>query len=318
MTYRRWSGCCLMLCCFMLGFLVGHASAQQKSLELPYIDMEAFQAATEAGAQGDHQRAAQRWQGILEGTERDPNLLFIVALSFADADSVDRALAYLDEALERGFGRFEYLRTYPALKKLHDDPRWPLLLEKADARQAAINEPLRQELLAMAEKDQAIRQAYGAAVQEHGHNAPQADSLRTVMTTIDQAHEARLKEMVATHGWPKRRLVSRDGAHAAWLVLQHGSLDFQVEMLPLLLEAAEQGEASWTDAAYLQDRVLFYQGKPQIYGTQLREYDDGHLEVAPIEDEAQVDERRAHVGLPPLADYLRGFGITYEPPDAEQ
>lgn len=313
MTHRRWLGCWLIL-----WLLAGHATAQQQSLELPYIDMEAFQAATEAGAQGDHQRASQIWQGILDGTERDPNLLFIVALSFADADSTDRALAYLDEALERGFGRFEYLRTYPALKKLHDDPRWPLLLEKAEARQAMLDEPLRQELLAMAEKDQAVRNAYGAAVQQYGHNAPQADSLRTAMTTIDQAHEARLKAIVATHGWPKRRLVSRDGAHAAWLLLQHGSLDFQVEMLPLLLEAARQGEASWTDVAYVQDRVLFYQGKPQIYGTQLREYEDGRLEVAPIEDEAQVDERRARAGMPPLADYLRPFGIDYQPPRAEQ
>ncbi|HMB90790.1 MAG TPA: DUF6624 domain-containing protein [Rhodothermales bacterium] len=298
--------------------LAGSVSAQQKSLELPYINMEMFQAATEAGSQGDHQRAAQIWQNILESTERDPNLLFIVALSFADADSVDRAFAYLDEALELGFGRFEYLRTYPALKKLHDNPRWPALLEKADARQAMINEPLRQELLAMAEKDQAIRNAYGAAVQEYGYNAPQADSLRTEMETIDQAHEARLKEIVATYGWPKRRLVSRDGAHAAWLLLQHGTLDVQVEMLPLLLEAAEQGEASWSDVAYVQDRVLFYQGKPQIYGTQLREYDDGRLEVAPIADEAHVDERRARAGLQPLAEYLRQFGITHEPSNTEK
>ena len=34
----------------------------------------------------------------------------------------------------------------------------------------------------------------------------------------------------------------------------------------------------------------------------------------PIDDEEHVDERRAAVGLPPLAEYLKLFNLAYQPP----
>jgi hypothetical protein len=36
-------------------------------------------------------------------------------------------------------------------------------------------------------------------------------------------------------------------------------------------------------------------------------------ELRPIEDEAHVDDRRATVGFEPLAEYLKGFGISWIP-----
>jgi hypothetical protein len=36
-------------------------------------------------------------------------------------------------------------------------------------------------------------------------------------------------------------------------------------------EAVAEGEASQSNYAYLTDRVLFHEGKPQRYGTQLRQ-----------------------------------------------
>jgi hypothetical protein len=38
------------------------------------------------------------------------------------------------------------------------------------------------------------------------------------------------------------------------------------------------------------------------------------LQLEPIEDESNVDERRAKMGLGPLADYLKRFGIEYRKP----
>lgn len=50
--------------------------------------------------------------------------------------------------------------------------------------------------------------------------------------------------------------------------------------------------------------------------TQVRSGPDtaGKLVLHPIEDERNVDARRASVGLPPLALYLKEFGIDYTPP----
>ncbi len=48
--------------------------------------------------------------------------------------------------------------------------------------------------------------------------------------------------------------------------------------------------------AYLEDRVLTAQGKPQLYGTQFQG-EGKTFGPQPIEDEEHLDERRACVGL---------------------
>jgi hypothetical protein len=50
------------------------------------------------------------------------------------------------------------------------------------------------------------------------------------------------------------------------------------------------------------DRILVAEGKPQRYGTQFHTV-DGKLVPRPIEDEANVDARRAAVGLGTMAEY---------------
>jgi hypothetical protein len=69
----------------------------------------------------------------------------------------------------------------------------------------------------------------------------------------------------------------------------------------------------------LADRVLVAEGKPQVYGTQAKAPGrlwKGHEPVPePIEDERNVDKRRAEVGLPPLADYLKMMKEMYFPND---
>lgn len=121
----------------------------------------------------------------------------------------------------------------------------------------------------------------------------------------DTGRTERLKEIVDEHGWPTISLVGEDGEDAAWAIAQHADHDpeFQERALDLIRAAVEDGEASPGNLAYLTDRVAAGKGEPQTYGTQIGCTADGP-EAAPIRDEATVDERRAEVGLPPLADYL--------------
>jgi hypothetical protein len=79
-------------------------------------------------------------------------------------------------------------------------------------------------------------------------------------------------------------------------------------------EAAAKGELAKANLALLEDRVLVRQGKSQIYGSQLRNNPDTKkMEFYPIEDEAHVDERRSTVGLGPLTEYAKLFGLDYTP-----
>jgi hypothetical protein len=98
--------------------------------------------------------------------------------------------------------------------------------------------------------------------------------------------------------------VGERASKAAWLLVQHADLDpaFQKQCLPLLEKTVAAGEGSAKDLAYLTDRVLVAEGKPQRYGTQFHNV-EGKLVPRPIEDEANVDARRAAVGLGTMAEY---------------
>ena len=121
----------------------------------------------------------------------------------------------------------------------------------------------------------------------------------------DSRREARLKAIVSTEGWPSIALVGRDGVEAAWLLLQHATdTAWQASLLPVLERTAETGEVRRSDVALLTDRVLVRSGRAQRYGNSFSII-SGQLVADPIEDEENVDVRRAAVGLPSMAEYVK-------------
>jgi hypothetical protein len=172
------------------------------------------------------------------------------------------------------------------------------------------DEKLRQDLLDRMEKDQVVRK-------EMVKRKPDGAALEG-MLKVDRENTAWLKDVIERHGWPGKTLVGEDGAHAAWILVQHADIHppFQKKCLELLTAAVKKNDASPQDMAYLTDRVRVADKQKQIYGTQLRET-EGKLEPHPIEDEAQVDERRKEVGLPPLAEYLKVAREFYPPAKEE-
>jgi hypothetical protein len=102
---------------------------------------------------------------------------------------------------------------------------------------------------------------------------------------------------------PRMELVHRQNAERLRaIVLQHSIAEpgMQREYLPVLLEAATRGEIPRWQPAYLADRICFFEGRPQIYGTHSDWNDDGLMAMYPLESPERVNELRAGVGLPPL------------------
>ncbi len=163
----------------------------------------------------------------------------------------------------------------------------------------SINAALRQELLDMAARDQAMRQTMSSKYRP-GDRLDPAEAQQAL--ALDRENTARLKAIIAELGWPGVSVVGDDGANAAWLLAQHADLDlaFQKQCLALLGAAVAAGEAAGWSLAYLTDRVRLSEGRPQVYGTQLRLV-NGEFAAGALEDEAAVDERRASVGLEPLS-----------------
>ena len=182
-----------------------------------------------------------------------------------------------------------------------------------DAPKLSVKEPaLRAELLQRVEQDQAIRNE----LISHGIKNPD-EAILARMETIDAANTERMKAIVDQYGWPGPELVGRDGSEAAFLLVQHAELSFQEKMLPLVEKAYRSGGLSGQDYALLLDRVRVGEGKPQVYGTQAKRFEEWNGQepvLQPIEDEANVDKRRAEVGLPPLAEYRQMLKRMYFPP----
>jgi hypothetical protein len=132
------------------------------------------------------------------------------------------------------------------------------------------------------------------------------DGYQPRMAEVHHRNAARLSAIMSEIGWPARSVVGRDAADAAWLVLQHAIGDPRVMRRGLeLLRALPTGEVDPIQVAMLEDRVRAFSGLPQIYGTQFDWNERGEMQPLPIEDPARVDERRAAIGLPPLAEKLR-------------
>lgn len=166
---------------------------------------------------------------------------------------------------------------------------------------------LRTELEAMHTTDQAQRQEMAATGRLHGQNSPQMAELWKKQSASDAKNIARLEEIIGEIGWPKLSDVGGRAASAAFLILQHSDLSYQKKYLPLARAAVAEKEMHGSSLALLEDRILIREGGKQIYGSQVQRNAAGQWEALPLEDPANVDQRRAAVGLPPLADYLAGF-----------
>src|SRR5690349_3021734 len=82
------------------------------------------------------------------------------------------------------------------------------------------------------------------------------------MEAIHRANAARLREIIAAHGWPGKSLVGTDGAQAAWRIAQHaiGEPDFMRHCRDLLNEAHARGEVPGWHFAFIDDRIRVFEG----------------------------------------------------------
>ena len=172
-----------------------------------------------------------------------------------------------------------------------------------------MDQELQQRLLKMAADDQRVRAELAATGELFRGYAPR-------MAELHRRNAEVLDSIINTHGWPGRSLVGDDGAKAAWLVLQHaiGNPELQRKCLPILQAAAASGDADTWSAVYLEDRICFFERRPQRYGTQFDWDDDGELSPWVLEDPARVDEYRRSVGLSSIAQRIAQVRSQTEEP----
>jgi hypothetical protein len=228
---------------------------------------------------------------------------------YAQDGKPDAAFPQLERALSLGMRDKAHLESDTDLVTIRSDARWPKLLAAVDhandEADKAVEQPaLRKEIFAMKDEDQKARFAWIAKQDDK--------QLAAAIEAIDSKTGKRMHEIVATYGWPGKRLVGEDGANAAWLLVQHQDKDlaFQKDVLAKMEPMVSTKEVSAIDYAYLWDRVAVAEHRPQRYGTQF----DEHQEPQPTEDEAHLDARRTAIGMPTMAEYREQMRKMYGPP----
>jgi hypothetical protein len=271
-----------------------------------------------AEAARDFVRAARLYEKMYDLTGRDPSALAGAAASAGRSGNDSLAIGYFRRAIREGYLSpvfLAFVEQDTSLARVRGNAEWMRVLADGKRRAAALDHALHDELDSLVTRDQRNRQSIADVMTRYGRNSPQGDSAARAMSAADAPLLARLREIIAANGWPGRTLVGDDGAHAAWLILQHAPPDVQRELLPRIRTAIRAGEGRLGDLALLEDRVLVANGRPQLYGSQLRfSPTGGPSTLEPLADEACVDKRRAEMGLEPLADYLRRMGTPYTPP----
>jgi hypothetical protein len=176
-----------------------------------------------------------------------------------------------------------------------------------------MNRNLGDELLQMDEHDQSVRGELAA-------EGSLFEGYHPRMEAVHRRNAARLRAILDESGWPTERLVGSDGAEAVWRIAQHaiGEPDFQRLALRLLQAAAGGGEVPAWQPAMLEDRIRMFEGRPQLYGTQLEPDAEGRPRPYPIEDPERLEERRRAVGLEPLAERLAQAEREPLPKDRER
>lgn len=166
---------------------------------------------------------------------------------------------------------------------------------------------LQDEFVARRDRDQEVREVFA-------NGGKPSDEDMAKMKAVDLENTAWLIELIGRIGWIDAERFGVEAAQAAFLLVQHsGNLRLMQTALPLIKQDVDAERLHGSPYALLHDRTALNQGQRQRYGSQLNWGPDG-LFVAPLENPDTVDERRASLGMQPLADYL-GFFADQQTPD---
>jgi hypothetical protein len=155
--------------------------------------------------------------------------------------------------------------------------------------------PSHPELVAQISKllkdDQAVRQQQGFDVKK--------------MESADRRIGGPLKAIFDRYGVPTYEMVGVQAAQDFVVMVQHQPPAFRLAVLPKLKANVDAGQADPGNFAMVYDRAQRDLGKNQLYGQQLECADGKAIELAPIDDAANVNSRRAQFGLMRLELYAR-------------
>ena len=245
---------------------------------------------------------------------------------WSSANYPDSAFFYLNKMIPKenniGYDRLlEYefwIMKSVALKTIQSDKRWKEIMnvmEKSKNREdVKINKFLKIKLDSIAYIDQKYRSKINSTKTLYGENSKEFKDILYNIRLSDSLNLIEVSKILDNYGWLGAETIGTSGNSTLFFIVLHSKLEVQEKYLPLMKEATNSNKAYKSQLALLEDRIALGNGKKQIYGSQVKINPNGTNSLEPIEDEINVNKRRANVGLEPLEKYLIYFGIKYKLP----
>ncbi len=271
---------------FLLSIL-GSIHGQNEAYRVAIKNAEAyFEAHDYKKAANEYSNAFKvlNWKGL-------PSDRFNSARTWALSGEKDSAFFQINRLLTKtDYLVFHDLINEKDFDSLHHDKRWQQVLHSLNPNNELYQDSLANVLNVIYQLDQKYRSS-NTDFQFHAEEAVKQDSINL----------ANVRAIIDKHGWLSVNEVGRIGNTTLWLVLQHAPLSVMEHYLPVLQRAVDSGKASKKNLAYFQDRILMYQGKPQLYGTQYKILDGSvEMKLWDVAEPENLDKRRASMGLQPM------------------
>ncbi|MGV3589598.1 MAG: DUF6624 domain-containing protein [Adhaeribacter sp.] len=271
----------------------------------------------------DFKKAAIAYEKAFKLQEPAKTDMYNAACSWALSGQKNKAFKYLFVlANEQHYTNLKHLTTDKDFSSIHQDKRWIKLTDQVKQNKItkeATYGPIAKSLESVLLSDQKYRVMLDSVYKNYGWQSAEFHNLNKKIHKIDSVNLILVTAVLDKHGWLGPEEVGAEAANAIFLVIQHSDLPTQEKYLLLMREAVKQGKALSQNLALLEDRVLVKHGQKQLYGSQL-ETDPAtkKYRFSPIADEPNVDKRRAAVGLEPLEQYAKRFGLEYKLPAQQE
>ena len=260
--------------------------------------------------EGDYEGANQAFGEALQLTEFvQPVHLYNGACAAALAGDTETAFQRLFGRLKRQKDWYsDNIQNDEDLISLHNDERWNALTDSMMVRkrriEANFDKPLRRKLLMIEKTDQEVRMVYLSTRNCQPHDSiAEAEALRE-MQRVDKINQEQICQILDSRGLVGKDKVG-DAVGTFWTIIQHSDVETQKKYLPLFQEGAKKGDITQEGVAMLEDRINMFEGKPQRYGSQIVEDEQGRPMLYQLLDASKVDQWRQEIGMEPLDDYLK-------------
>lgn len=303
-------------------FLSGHICYSQQSVTPPKEYYANISSGDSLAEEGQYKKATLHylqafesfgWRGIADDR-------FKAAKAFALAGQTDSAFTYLERLCKQQYINYLKLSGDAALAIIRQKAtqKWEDVLTciKHNKDSLAPNQNLvwTNYLDTIYQTDQGIRKKLMQAANAYGWDSKEAKTYLPQMRFIDSVNQIKTERFIDTHGWRGQDELGYQGNATLFLVIQHSDSAIQEKYIPLLREAVKQKKARPEDLALMEDRLSISKDGYQIYGSQIaQDPTTKKFFILQIKDEANVNKKRAEVGLQSLEEYVKLWGIEYKP-----